>query len=71
MIFFMCGWELLTKYTAFGVIKMLFSYTIVDILLDELNYLYCCIKMGSMGTLGLTRTGVNGKISNILWRAYR
>ena len=53
------------------MIKMLFSCAIPDFLLDELNYLYWYIKMGSMGTLDLTWLGGNGKISNILWRVYR
>ena len=40
IIFFICDWELLTRYNVFSVIKMLFSYTIFNILLDGRNYLY-------------------------------
>ncbi len=41
-----------------------------NIFCSELNCSHQCIKMGSVGTLGLTRARKNGKIDNILYKVY-
>lgn len=41
-----------------------------NIFYNELNCSYQCIKLGSMGILGLTKASGNGRIGNILYEAY-
>ena len=64
--FFTNDLKLLTEYDAPGAIKMLFLCSILSILLDGINRLYCRIKIGNLGTLGLTLHVENDKISKVL-----
>ena len=56
----------MNEFAAIGVIKMIFSCVILRFFSDVLNCLYWYIKMGYVGTLGLTLTGINDKIGNVL-----